>query len=172
MNIRAFLVVGLLFIAGCTGSLSGPSQAGKAVLLDAAPDGASGVVELKSNLIAGLASGESILEGRIGNGDAAETWDTGQAAFLVRDLDLVLEEHGEEHGDDHAANCKFCQAAKAQQMESMALIRIVDETGQVIAKDARELVGLKENQIVVALGEGTVEDGTLVFDAKQLFIRE
>ena len=54
----------------------------------------------------------------------------------------------------------------------MTLVRMVDETGAVIQTDARELLGLKQNQVVAAQGEGMLDEhGGLVFDAVKVFIR-
>lgn len=168
-NAATFLFfVAISSIAGCSATNTGPAAAGKAFLLSAEPENAEGIVSLKSGLITGLNTGDqSVLVGRVGGGEN-ETWDPDQAVFLVRDLDLVIEKH--DHGDNHD-NCKFCQAAKAKELESMALVRIVDESGKVIAMDARQLLGLKEEHIIVAEGDGAIEDGTFVFDAKKIFIR-
>jgi hypothetical protein len=169
-NAALFLfLVAVLSIAGCSGTTDGPSTEGKAFLLSAEPENAEGINSLKSGLITGLNPGgeEVVLIGRVGGGEN-ETWDSDQAVFLIRDLDLVIEKH--DHGDNHD-NCKFCQAAKAKELESMALVRVVDETGKAVAMDARQLLGLEEEQIIVAEGEASIEDGTFVFNAKKVFIR-
>ncbi len=68
--------------------------------------------------------------------------------------------------------CKFCQAEKASQIEKMAQVQIVDEDGNVVSTDARTLLGLKENHIVVALGKGEVDEvGNFVFWATAVYVR-
>ncbi len=163
-----FLLVAIaLIVAGCSGGTNGPSSEGEAFLTSTAPADPLGVVDLKNNLIAGLAVGPSVIEGRVGGLDN-ETFDPNQAAFMVRDLNLKDETH--DHGGD-SSHCEFCQANKLNQLESMALVRIVDESGNVVQADAQNLLGLKENHIVVAEGEGVIEDGTMVFNASKVFIR-
>lgn len=174
-SVLVLIVVTMMFgsilaMGGC-GSSSGPSVEGQAVMLDAEPENAQNIVDFKSSLITGLnPGGTAVVVGRIGS-DEEDQWDTSQATFLLRDLSLETEAH-DHAGDDHA-NCKFCQAEKAKELESMALVRVVDENGSVIKMDARKLLGLKENHIVVAEGEGVIdEDGAFVFDASKIFIRK
>lgn len=167
---RLWLLAGLFALAsavGCSNSVGGPTAEGKAVLLSAEPAGAQHVDELKSGLITGLVSGEVAVVGRVGSGHE-ETWDTDQASFLIRDLNLKTEAH--DHGGNHE-NCNFCKEAKAKELESMALVRVVDSEGHIIATDARKLLGLKENHIIVASGEGEIDNGTFVFNAKRIYIR-
>lgn len=157
----------LFLMAGCTGAPSGPTEEGKSFLLSAEPSAAENVVDLKSQVATGLSFGETTIVGRVGGGKDA-TWDVEHATFLIRDLGLKTEAH--DHGDDH--ECQFCQAEKAKELESMALVRIVDSTAKVIATDARVLLGVQEDQVVVAQGTGSLdESGTFVFDATKVFIR-
>ena len=168
------LVLGVVAIAlistlGCA-EQAGPSAAGQAFLLAAAPsEAAMGVVTLKSALTADPPlSGDVLVEGRIGGGQN-ETWDATRAAFLIRDLGLKIQSH--DHGGDHD-NCKFCQAEKAKELESMALVEIVDDTGAAVATDARTLLGVKEEQVIVAQGQGSVDDvGNFVFSATKIYVR-
>lgn len=164
---QILLVAISLFVAGCSGASNGPSAEGKSFLATTPPDAPTGVVDLKNNLIAGLAVGPSVVEGRVGGLDN-ETFDPNQAAFMIRDLNLKDETH--DHGGD-SSHCEFCQANKLNQLESMALVRLVDESGNVVQKDAQSLLGLKDNQIVIVEGEGVIEDGTMVFNASKIFIR-
>ena len=155
-------------LTGCSNSAGGPSTAGEALLLETEPADALDVVELKTNLIAGLAAGEVSIVGRVGSGQE-ETWDPDQASFMIRDVNLTVESH--DHGAGGHDNCKFCQEANARALESMALVQVVDESGSVIQTNAQGLLGLKENHIIVATGEGEIQDGTLVFNAKKVYIR-
>ena len=170
------IVLGLSLLAlvpwlGCTGSSnSAPSAAGAKVLLDAEPADVSGLVDLKSSLITGIApmDGESAIEGRVVSG---QDWEPNSAMFLVRDLQADTE-HTHDHGDGDHSECAFCQA-KEKQTGAMALIQVVDDQGHTISMDARKLLGVEESQIVVAQGSPTIdEDGTLVFAASKIFIRK
>lgn len=151
---------------GCSASTS-PTPEGMAVLLESEPADALGVNDLKANLLTGLVTGECTIVGRV-VGEDEESFDASQAVFMIRDLDLKVEEHDE--AGDHS-DCKFCQAAKAEAMESTGLVRVVDESGAIIQTDVRKLIGIKPNHIIVATGEGVMEDGTLEFNAKRVFIR-
>ena len=173
-SLTAFLTVSLLasvlFILGCSES-AGPLAAGQAVLLSAEPEGCEGIDALKSSMMTGLnPDGTAILVGRVGSGED-ESWDPDKAAFMVRDLALQIEKHDDGHGGSGHDDCAFCKAAKEKALESMALVQVVDEDGGVIQIDARKLLGLKEDQVIVAEGQGVLEDGTLVFNAKKVFIR-
>ena len=165
--ISIFIVcLAITSVLGCSSSVGGPTAEGKAILVAAEPNDAHHVVELKAGLISGQISGEVAMVGRVGGQD--ETWDIDQASFMIRDLNLVTEAH--DHAADHD-NCNFCKEAKAKELESMALVRVVDSSGNVIGTDARKLLGLKNNHIIVVTGEGEIDNGTFVFNAKQVYIR-
>ena len=163
--------MGLSHKWGCSPStVGGPAEAGQAILLATEPEGGEGVNGLKSTILAGLNSdGTDVLVCRVGGG-GNETWDPDKAAFLVRDLDVKVETHDEGHGDE-GDDCPFCRAAKKKVLESLALVQVVDQEGDVIPTDARQLLGLQEEQVIVAEGEAEVEDGTLVFSASRVFVR-
>lgn len=155
-------------VAGCLRS-TGPSAAGKSYLLESEPPNAMGVVALKAALASDTPpTGKMFVVGRVGAGDQ-DVFDQDQASFLLRDMDLEIST--EEH-DGHSDNCKFCQDKKDQAIKSMALIRIVDESGEVVSSSAASLLGLAKNQVIVAQGIGSVDEvGTFVFDASKVFIR-
>lgn len=164
MTFLVLLLGGLIFV-GCTGS-GGPSEAGKAILMTEEPSGAQDVADFKNSMVTGLGGlGEATIVGRIRNNEN-DPWDTSSAQFLLTSINLESESHGH---DDHS-DCKFCQA---KELESMTLVRVVDASGGIINTDARKLLGLKEKQIVVAQGQGVLDDdGSLLFDATRVYIRE
>ena len=167
-NVAPFLLLATLL--GCAGNGDGPSESGKSYLLSTEPSPSLGVVELKTSLTSGLAAeGETaIIIGRVGGGQNP-TWDTSQASFLLRDLKLEIQSH--DHGGDHE-NCKFCQAEKAKELESMALLQVVDANDKVVSTDARKLLGVKEDDVIVAQGVGEVDEvGNFIFSASKLYIR-
>jgi hypothetical protein len=159
----------MLTLVGCMGSAGAPSAEGVAYVLSDEPDHPLGVIDLKALVTRGAAGSDEVaLIGRVGGGQV-ETWDESQAAFVVRDLSLNIEPHHQ--GGDHD-DCKFCQAEKASQIEAMAQVQIVDEDGNVVSTDARTLLGLKENHIVVAQGKGEVDEvGNFVFSATTVYVR-
>jgi len=111
-------------------------------------------------------SPEVTLIGRIGVPDQ-EAFVEGKAAFVIRDA-VGEVEHG---GPDHdPANCPFCKR-KASQPEAMAVVQFLDEKGEVLPIDARELFDLAENARVVVQGKAQiVEPGALVVSAERLFV--
>lgn len=108
-----------------------------------------------------------VIVGRIGVPDQ-EPWVTGRAAFTVRDA--TDEKPGGHGGKNHdPATCPFCKR-KASQPEAMAIVQFLDERGEVLGIDARELFDLAENQRVVVQGRASLADETLVVSAETLYI--
>lgn len=164
----ALLLVTSVVLTACTSSTSSPTAAGKQVLLTTEPADASGVVDLKSSLITGLAAADTsvAIVGRVVSG---QEWELDRAAFLIRDLQTDSEH---DHGAGDHSDCAFCQA-KQNDTAAMALVRVTDDAGQVFPTDARQLLSIEEGQVVVAEGKGTIEeDGSLVFAASKIFVRE
>ena len=167
------LLLGVVVLVGCTSSnATGVSDAGKKVLLDAEPADATNVIDMKSGIRVGSIAmdGTAVICGKVLSG---QDWEPTQAAFVIRDLvrDSEAAGHDHAHGDD--SECAFCQANKKKDVESLAMVQIVDDAGAVLEMDARKLLGLSENDVVVAQGMGELaDDGTLVFSAKKVFIRK
>lgn len=173
---RPFFVLGGVLLAtvlwmGCTSSTgTGPTAEGAKLMLDSEPADAMGVVDLKSAMITGIAPMDDSVA-MVGKVVAGQDWDMDQAMFLVRDLEAGSA-HAHDHGEGDHSDCAFCQA-KEKETGSMALVRIVDAEGNSVGADARKLLGLEENQVIVAQGGGSIdEDGTLVFEATKIFIRK
>lgn len=155
---------------GCTGSTGTLSAAGAKVLLDTEPSEVVGIVELKSAMVTGLAATDG-LAAIVGRVVAGQDWEPDQATFLVRDLQADSA-HGHDHGGGDHSDCAFCQA-KERETGSLAMIRIVDDQGRMIEMNARKLLNLEEGHVVVAQGSGALdEDGSLVFSATKIFIRQ
>lgn len=165
------VVCWLPFWMGCTGStLDGPTAAGAKILVDTEPGEAMGVLELKSSIITGIAPVEGPIA-IVGKIIAGQDWEPDLAAFLIRDLEAE-NAHSHEHGGEDHSDCAFCQA-KEKETGSLALVRIVNDGGESFNLDARKLLAVEENQVIVAEGIATREnDGTLVFDATKVFVRK
>lgn len=88
-----------------------------------------------------------VVVGRVYAGDL-EPWEAGKASFLL--AELPAEGHGEGHDAD---NCPFCKRRAAQ--APTAIVQFLDDRGQVIAHDARQLFGLKKNDVVTVRGQAT-----------------
>lgn len=139
-------------------------------LLANEPTDAVGVLDIREKVATGTTP--VVLVGRVG-ADAETTWDPGKAAFVVMDPSLEVaakEEHG---GQGHDAdNCPFCKAKAKAKTDASALVRLVDAQGQVVLIDARKLLAIRENQMVVVRGVASIDDlGNLVVAADGVFPR-
>ncbi|MHB8954743.1 MAG: hypothetical protein ACYC4U_17350 [Pirellulaceae bacterium] len=173
--------VGLLFVgSGCQKTADpdggGPSDAGAAYLLNAEPEAAQSVVDVRALLEEKKEPEDIVVVGRI-DGLGQPTWDPERAAFMIADLSLAPEkgtqqaEHDETPKHD-ADNCPFCKVKKKKELAGLALIQVVDSSGTTLAVDARPLLGLSEGQVVVVRGEGQVDSlGTLVVRARGIYVR-
>lgn len=95
-----------------------------------------------------------------------------EAIIFVADPQAVIE--NEESGHKHAPGeeCAFCAAHAADKANMLAMVRFVDEKGEVLRTDARELFDVKEQDTVVVSGKARVTaGGILVVDARGLYIR-
>jgi len=100
-------------------------------------------------------------------------WYEKQASFFVVDKKIAgtFAEHAKHHGGN-SSNCAFCQSLAAKNATAVAVINLVDENGEIIRVDARELLGLKENQTVVIRGKARLLGGSmLVIDADGVYAR-
>ncbi len=99
-------------------------------------------------------------------------WYEGQASFFLVDSKIAAQfaTHAKHHGGNH--NCAFCQSLAAKNAHAIAVVNFVDERGEIIRLDARELLGLKENQAVVIRGKARLLGGSmLVIDADGVYAR-
>jgi hypothetical protein len=105
-----------------------------------------------------------VVVGRIFAGQM-EPWEQGKAAFLL--AELPDQGHGEGHDAD---NCPFCKRKAAR--APTAIVQLVDDSGQVLAVDARKLLGVQSQDIVVIRGSAIPgEHNSLVITAHNLHIR-
>ena len=136
----------------------------KEFLLAEEPSGAQGVTELKQV----AADGEKIVvEGRIG-GDT-QPFVSGQAAFVV--VDTSLKPCNEKDDDSCATPWDYCCDLDLLPA-SRAMVKLVDEHGNTIAADAREILDVKELQTVVVRGHAKRDEaGNLTVLASGVFVR-
>jgi hypothetical protein len=85
------------------------------------------------------------------------------AAFLP---DADGHDHEHEHADGH--DCPFCTHNPAN---AQAIVQFVGVDGQTVPIDARELFGVREDQIVVVRGIARLQAGMLVLNADGLYVR-
>ncbi|MBW3600805.1 MAG: hypothetical protein KY475_26505 [Planctomycetes bacterium] len=156
-------------LAGCSSDSTGedPQVAvhRARLLLAEEPAGTETIVKARQAL---TANGKVVILGRIAAGDLSP-WDEGKAAFLVSDAAAILDEHG--HGPCQDDTCHFCKG-KTSITDTLAIVQCQDDRGEVLPIDARTLLGVEENQLVVVCGRGELDElGNLVIAAEGIYIR-
>ena len=125
------------------------------------PAGATSILAAKKTL---PADGEVTLIGTIGAGDD-DPFEKNQAAFFLSELP----DH--DHAGHDAANCPFCKHRAAE--TPRVVVQFVDDAGQVLPIDSRQLLGVEKGQVVVVRGQGQLNDALdlLVVTASGIHIR-
>ncbi len=93
-------------------------------------------------------------------------WERGAAAFVI--VDPAAEGEVAQHEHHDGEECPFCAKKK---IEAQAVVQFNDHSRAPINIDARELLGLKLDDIVVVCGDAKLLGGVLMIDANQLYIR-
>jgi hypothetical protein len=97
-------------------------------------------------------------------------WYEGQASFFLVDSKVAAQccTHAKQNGK---AVCVFCQRQAIKNAHAVAVVNMVDEQGEVLRTDARELLGLKQNQVVTIRGKAKLLGGSfLVIDADGIYV--
>ncbi len=163
-------------LSGCGGTdadqRSAWREAGRQFLLQEEPSDAVQVIQLRETLGESSEQREVVLVGRI-DGLSHSTWDPDRAAFMICDLSLRHTDVELDGAPKHDAdNCPFCKAKAKKEFAAIALVEVVDQSGDVPSVDARTLLGLSDGQTVVVSGKATLDKlGTLVVQADKLFVR-
>jgi len=167
----SILLTGIL-LAGCkkeespsnpSGDSKGPSAAGAKYLLASEPAAARSIKELRKDAKDG---DDVVIVGHIG-GDK-NPWVEGRASFWI--VDSSIKPCPPEEGCKTPWDC--CCEPREELLKVMATIKVVDGQGQTVAVDARQLLGVKESQTIVAHGKAKRDDkGNLVVLADSLFVR-
>ncbi len=170
-NRRMLLLLALGAVAGCGVSTAtdeaNVSPEGQRYLLADEPEGAVSIVEAKAAL--GLQD-TVVLIGRIAAGDQSP-WHNGKAAFLLSDAAAFVDDSDHHHECHDHSNCKFC-GEKTSITDRLAIVQFVDDRGEVLSVDARKLLGVQENDLVVVQGRGEVDSlGNLTLNAAGIYVR-
>jgi hypothetical protein len=166
-------LLALALIAGCSnepestsgtgGAGVGPSDAGQAYILSSEPDGAVDVIAAREDA---ENDADIVVVGRIGG--QVDPWVEGLAAFTI--VDESLADCSQIEGDSCPTPWDYCCASGVA--EARTLVKFVDESGEVVETDAKELLGLTELQTVVVQGKAQVDaDGNLTILASKVFVR-
>lgn len=128
--------------------------------LVAEPAGALDVIDVREK----AKDGEPVVVlGRVGGG--AKPWIDGRAAFLLVD-ERMAPSCTDEKCDE---NCSHCAQELA---EATTMVKFLGEDGKVLPVDARQLLGLGEEQTVVIRGIANRDDsGNVSITAEGIFVR-
>ena len=158
-------LLGLILLVGCghpTNASPADSEVKTAVLsadvlLSDEPEGALGVIELREQA---KDEEEVVLLARIGG--ATSPWVEGRAAFAVVDASVEL-------CDEGGGVCACCQDKVC---DATALVKIVDQEGRLFKSDARDLLKVKVNDLIVVSGRAKRDDaGNLTVLASSVYVR-
>jgi len=167
----ALLAALSLLALGCT-SASDTSQADAEpspemakYLLDSEPEGAQDVIAVRDSA---EDEEEVTVVGRIGG--SANPWIDGRAAFSI--VDPSLKACSDIPGDMCEKPWDYC-CATDKLPGATALVKVVDDSGEVLKKDAREALKLDELQTVVVRGKAQRDgEGNLTVLANSLYVRK
>ena len=157
-TLLTLMCVGLLTV-GCdrdsATSTTNPSEArptsvASKHLLSDEPSDAIALTEAAESL--GSESKSITLIGKIDAGEFS-AFQEAEATFMLSEL--PQDGHGVDD-PDHEDNCPFCKRRAANAPK--AIVQIVDDEGNVIPTDARQLLGVQKGDRVIASGNATFDD--------------
>lgn len=133
----------MLCLPGCSTEDARLESLRERYLLSSEPPAPTTIAEAKAKL---SENSRVKLVGRI-PADEHEAFTRGEATFFV--TEILSDDHG--HSDpDHVDNCPFCQMRAAN--APRAAVQFVDEQGEPLEVDARELFGIDTGDTVVIQG--------------------
>lgn len=167
-----FMVVSVIAIVGCgmaTDSAVVQTTAanidGAKYLLNEEPEGAVGVIEARESAEDGK---PLVMVGRIGG--AANPWIDGRAAFTVLDASMTVVAEGEENSDAGTICTEEC--CDAERATCTALVKFVDANGSVLPVDSRQLLSVKQDDMLVIQGKAQKDkNGNFVMLADRVYVR-
>ncbi len=168
------LLITLLFAAGCSSDApvaptaetptDTPAIDGAQFLLDAEPEGSSGVIAVRETATDG---DDIVIAGRIGG--SVNPWIKRRAAFSI--VDPSLRACTDIPGDECETPWDYC-CETDKLAAATALVKFVDEAGKPLPADSRDLLSVKELQTVVVQGKAQRDEaGNLTVLASSLFVR-
>ena len=151
-------------LAGCQ-SETKPSVDGSKYLLSAEPVGAQDVIAVRE----AAGDGDDVLiVGRIGG--AEDPWTEDFAAFTI--VDNSLKACSDIPGDECPIPWDYCCEMKRLR-QSKALVKVVDDQGDLVKADARQLLNVKELSTVIVKGKAKRDDaGNLTVLATGVFVKQ
>ena len=144
---------------------SAASVDGAKYLLAAQPAEAKDLLDVRKNA---KNEDEVVVIGRIGGSE--NPWVEGRAAFTI--VDTSLKACSDIPGDACPIPWDYC-CEMDKLPKSKALVKIVDESGELVKTDARGLLNVKELQTVVVRGKAQRDDaGNLTVLATGVYVNK
>jgi hypothetical protein len=138
---------------------------GARFLLDQEPAGAAAVIQVREEAVDG---DEITLVGRIGG--SVNPWIAGRAAFSV--VDESIKACSDIPGDGCPTPWDYCCQTHLLPTAT-ALVKIVDEHGELVNADAPDLLNVTELSTVVVQGKAERDDaGNLAILARGVFVKK
>jgi hypothetical protein len=160
-----FAVV-LASVSGCNRGSAEIDALRQRLVLAEEPAGATSIAESRDKV---ENEQDVVIVGKIGAGEFAP-WADGQAAFLMSEVPAD-NTHAETPGHD-PATCPFCRRRAEKAASVTALVQFRDDKGDLLPIDARELLGVNQDQVVVVRGKAHVDKlGVLVVAADGIHVR-
>lgn len=148
-----------------TDSQAAPGVDGSRFLLSSEPEGAGDVIAVRSDASDG---DDVVIVGRIGG--SANPWIEDRAAFSI--VDGSLKACSDIPGDNCPVPWDYC-CETPKLPDATALIKVVNDNGDLVEEDARQLLNVKELSTVVVQGKAQRDDaGNLTVLATGIFIRQ
>jgi hypothetical protein len=142
-----------------------PAVDGSKFILDAEPEGAGDVITVRENAADG---DDVVIVGRIGG--SANPWIDGRAAFSI--VDGSLKACSDIPGDDCPIPWDYC-CETPKLPGATALVKFVNEDGNLVKSDAKGLLDVKELSTVVIKGKAQRDDaGNLTVLASGVFVKK
>ena len=138
---------------------------GSKFILDSEPEEADDVIAVRE---AASDGDEVVIVGRIGG--SANPWIDGRAAFSI--VDGSLKACSDIPGDLCEKPWDYC-CETPNLPGATALVKFVDEDGELVKSDAKQLLNVKELSTVVVKGKAQRDDdGNLTILADSLYVKE
>ncbi len=166
-TLLGFAALSTMLVAGCAKQPGEPAASSGVpdtpYLTNSEPVGALPVGEARES------SGDKddvVLMGRIGG--SAKPFIDGLAAFTIVDPKVPY------CAEDEGCPTPWDYCCEQNQVKTnIAMVKVVDEQGQPVSQDARELLGVEELNMVVVKGTAQRDDdGNLSVLANQIYVKE
>lgn len=138
---------------------------GSKFLLTSEPEGAKDVIQVRESA---NNSDEVVIVGRIGGSE--NPWIDGRAAFSI--VDGTLKACSDIPGDNCPKPWDYC-CETSRLPNATALVKVVDESGELVKADAKALLNVHELSTIVVQGKAQRDDaGNLTVLASGVFVKK